>query len=181
MDNEYLFIVEGPDDEDFFRQVILPYCERTHPGMVGHTTIKTSSSWTAQDYKKQFDIYGTVIIVIDLDPNENGCPAIKKNNFCNIYGLHHRKESVCVVVAEIESWYLAVGSDCISWLPLRFRTPKSTETIVKEDLRHEVQRNGKHLSVIMQMMLDDADITSGKRRNTSLVYFLNKLDLLVGS
>lgn len=176
MDREYLFVVEGPDDEDFFRQVILPYCEQKYPHMTDHMMVKPSSTWTAQDYQGQFDIYDVVMVVIDLDPHENGCPISRKNTFCDTYRLHHKKDSVCVVIAEIESWYIATGSSGASWLPTRFHFPKSTEIIMKEDLRREVHRNRKHLSTVMQSMLDGADLANGLRRNGSLKYFLAKLD-----
>lgn len=174
----FVIVVEGPEDEDFFRMVIKPYLEKTHRAAHIAFYLKTANKgWGGRDFKQVFEQYDHVLIVRDID--QYGCPAVLKDSFCRTYLNGLKKEHVSVVIAEIESWYIAVGGDGISWFPQRFKSPMSTSAITKENLLEAMRMSGKagrmKKSAVLQQLINCRDIEVGKRRNESLDYFLRKV------
>lgn len=181
MIEEVAFIVEGPDDEAFFRSVILPYLRTVEAYESIDFHVIVSHGFTKNDYRKQLDLYDAAIVVLDLDADQFGCPLDKKNHFCSTYELHHVKSQICVVIAEIEAWYLAVGYKALSKLSSRFLNPHtSTESITKEIFEAELRSKypNTRQSTLKETLLQNADITAGVRRNSSIKYLLDKVQLI---
>ena len=179
---EYLFVVEGVDDEDFFRTALIPELKRIHSDV--NFSVSVSSSWKAENYRRQFDIYHQVFIVRDLD--DAGCPLRKKNIFCTDFNLHNHKDSICIVIAEIESWYVAVGSSSerARRLPKAYTNrSSSTESIRKEDLERAIRRASRNVRVdaFMRQMITTPDFQTGLMRNSSLKYLFTKVASRTGT
>lgn len=170
----FVFVVEGPDDELFFKRVIVPVLESKSDDKF---YVLVAKGYSEDDYKRQFRIYDNVIIVRDLD--EDACPARKKNEICNVYNLHDKKSDICIVINEIESWYVAVGSHTLPRLSKRFQSANSTEWIKKEDFNREMRTKYPNLfknrSSLLIELLKEPNMNDALRRNSSLRYLAEKI------
>jgi len=128
MRHRLYILVEGPDDERFFRHVLQPHLESTHQS-VRIVTYSQRPRKRLEALLKGIHAEGAdYIYVCDI----NSCPCVtarKETVTASVSGL--KESQMVVVVPEIESWYLA-GVDDESGRALRLRPPVDTNSITKE-------------------------------------------------
>lgn len=172
----FVIIVEGSHDKLFLEKTLIPRALAADVDI----DILMSSNWSSSDYERQIRLFDGAIILKDLD--DEACPVAKKNKICADYNLHSHRDKIVITMKEIEGWYVAGGSDNLPKLPSRFHGRSSTENISKEDLKNEVYRTYKwrrHEAALVELARNYSFDTA-KLRNSSMRYFLNKLESLTG-
>jgi len=163
-------LLEGPDDERFFDRIITPIFEAQ-----GYETKvwkyacekKLRTIKLIRIFRKAGIPY---IFVRDLDRTRYARRRVQET----LKSYEHAMEArmVVVVIAEIESWYLAgLGKDEAIRLGLS-HTPDRTDRVTKEAFNALIPKGISRIG-FMQGVLDSFDISLAKRRNRSFRYFMN--------
>lgn len=172
--------VEGPDDKRFFDKIIKPRFERKYgrvhirqySNMNNQVVVDINDSLKKQDYD--------CICVTDI--NKAPCVSQKKNEKQKEEFKNVDKNSIIVVIKEIESWYLA-GLDDNACNKFGFTTFSSTDGIGKGQFK-ELQRNLRQIRFdsgidLMQEILKSFKIETAKQKNKSFRYLIEKYELQV--
>ena len=126
-----LFImIEGNDDERFFDKIIRPSIKKSYDSTI-LTKYKQIKKKTIRSLINAIDNNCNDDYLYVEDINSTPCISVKKqktqSKFENI-----DKNSIAVVINEIESWYLA-GLDDKAAKKLTKRSFKATDNITKEE------------------------------------------------
>ncbi|WP_067047509.1 hypothetical protein [Methanofollis ethanolicus] len=164
------FFLEGPDDERFFDRVVAPlFAARGYETKVWkyacEKRLRTMNLVRA--LRKAGFSY---VFVRDIDNTPYAGRRVQET----LYSFGHAMEAemVVIVIAEIESWYLAgVGKEEAAALGLP-ALPFRTERITKEAFNALIPRGVSRIA-FMQAVLDGFDVGLAKRRNRSFRYFMN--------
>ncbi len=171
-----LFIfVEGDDDLRFFENVIQPTLKDNYDliDLIKYAHLKpkkVSTYVTSIISMNTSNYFADYIFVADI--NSKPCISARKQGLQRQY---HNLEAdkIRVVIAEIESWYLA-GLDNVSCKKLKIQSVRTTDSTTKE--RFEGLMEGKFDSRrdFMVEVLKYFSIDVAKEKNSSFRYFADK-------
>jgi hypothetical protein len=168
-----LLLVEGDDDERFFKRVIIPILDNTRYEI---------RIWKyKQEKKEKIDGFlltaskiGIYLLFHDIDAEP--CLVSKRNKVIKNFSNADLKK-VVIVISEIESWYLSgVNLEICKKMGICKFLPE-TNSCSKEQFIQLIPRNMSKVE-FMSNMLDSFDIELGKKRNKSLKYFFEKIEKL---
>ncbi|MDY6796999.1 MAG: hypothetical protein SWK76_17205 [Actinomycetota bacterium] len=170
--------VEGNDDERYMNRIVVPIIERDfeyvkvikyageRPGAINKYIegIRGMAKRTRAGY----------IFFTDID--DAPCITERKKRAIKKYKALEGK-NVLVVISEIESWYLAGlrDEDCER---LNIRRIDSTDNICKEEFEKILPKRFKNRVLFIAEILDCYSVEIAREKNTSLAYFLSRLDCL---
>jgi hypothetical protein len=163
-------LLEGPDDERFFDRVVAPlFAARGYETKVWkyacEKRLRTMNLVRA--LRKAGLPY---VFVRDIDSTPYAARRVQET--MDSFGHAMEAEMVVIVIAEIESWYLAgVGREegvALGLPPL----PARTERVTKEAFNALIPRGVSRIE-FMQAALDGFDVGLAKRRNRSFRYFMD--------
>ena len=168
----YIF-VEGSDDERFFLSVVVPLFKKFYTNV----DILKYAQWK----KKKVNLFIQSIetlkfdYIFTRDIDQAKTVAEKANEMIARYEAL-RKDTITVVIAEIESWYLA-GLNKLESIDLRIDYLEDTQAIVKEDFN--MIYNGRFRSRIdfMREILKRFSISTAMDKNNSFRTFIAKYEL----
>ncbi len=106
------------------------------------------------------------------DINAEPCMTAKKNSLLNEY-KQVDKESIIIVVKEIESWYLA-GLNDKKARTLGLKSFNTTDHITKEMFNDLIPKKFDSKIDFMIEVLNGFSLNVSKRKNKSLEYFIEK-------
>lgn len=163
-------LLEGPDDERFFDRVVAPlFATRGYETKVWkyacEKRLRTMN--LIRVLRKAGFPY---VFVRDIDSTPYARRRVQET--LDSFGHAMEAEMIVIVIAEIESWYLAgVRSEEAITLgipPLAART----ERITKEAFNALIPRGVSRIE-FMEAALDGFDVGLAKRRNRSFQYFMD--------
>lgn len=163
-------MVEGNDDERFFREIIKPLFEDTYDRII-------IWQYAQQKYKKIKKFITSInsmgadyFFVGDLD--EHHCVTEKKEKTVDIFeNISFNK--IIVVIKEIESWYLA-GLDQESSTNIGIPNFKRTENLFKEDFNNLLETKYDSRIDFMREIIKIFSLKTAAQKNESIKYFLNR-------
>lgn len=165
----YAFL-EGPDDERFFDRVVAPlFAARGYETRVWKYACekKLRTMNLVRAVRKAGYPY---VFVRDIDRTPYA--RVRVQETLRSFGHAMEAEMVVVVIAEIESWYLAgVGEEEEAALGLS-AVPHRTDRVTKEAFNTLIPRGVSRIE-FMQEVLDGFDVGLAKRRNRSFRYFMD--------
>lgn len=172
--NKFLFIlVEGDDDERFFKGVI-------EPALTGkYDDVKLYKySQAKQDRIKNFirsisDMQADYIVVTDID--HNPCITAKKEKLLAGKFSGIDRSHIQLVIREIEGWYLAgLNEKSRKDVGIKTKTAPVTDDLTKEAFnRLKPQRFSSRID-FMAEVLKRFDIPTARGNNRSFDYFCKK-------
>ncbi|WP_298670242.1 hypothetical protein [uncultured Methanofollis sp.] len=163
-------LVEGPDDERFFDRVIAPlFAARGYETKVW--------KYACEKRLRTMNLIRAVrkagipyVFVRDIDRTPYAARRVRET--LDSFGHAMEAEMVVIVIAEIESWYLAgVRDEEVAVLGLP-PVPDRTEGITKEIFNALIPRGVSRIE-FMQVVLDGFDVGLAKLRNRSFRYFMD--------
>lgn len=167
--------VEGPDDDEFFKSIVLPrlegYSEPPHilryAGMTTEYVQRFLSSITSQPH-------ADYIFIADLD--NAPCVTSKKDTLVRRFGSLDQ-ERIIVVKKEIEGWYYA-GLDAATCVQLGLRHVRDTEGMTKEQFHARRPSQFRSGLVYMGEVLRRYNAETACAQNQSFAYFVKKYGLV---
>lgn len=166
-----LFIlVEGKDDKRFFDKIITPLFERKYDQVDVLEYAQLQKEKVSKFLKSIKGMNADYIFVSDID--QEPCVTARKQYIQNKF-KEIDKDRIIVVIREIESWYLTVLDDKSS-KRLGIRYSNTTDNVTKEQFNDLIPRKFDSRIDFMQEILKCFNIETGKHRNTSFRYFLDK-------
>jgi hypothetical protein len=171
MDYKMLFIlVEGDDDKRFFEKIITPLFEGKYDQVKVWKYAQQKKEKVSKFLKSIKAMSADYIYVSDID--QEPCVTARKQYIQSKF-KEIDKDRIIVVIREIESWYLAVLDDKSS-KKLSIRYSNTTDNVTKEQFNDLIPRKFDSRIDFMQEILKCFNIETGKHRNTSFRYFLDK-------
>lgn len=163
-------LVEGDDDERFFRKVVMSVLEGEYESVTLWKYAQRKSEKVAAFLSSIESMGARYILVSDM--NRAPCVTARKRE------LHDRfknidEDRIRVIIKEIESWYLA-GLDASSSENLRIPCFDTTGSVTKEQFNGLIPRKFDSRIDFMQEILKYFHTETAKQKNASLRYFLNK-------
>jgi len=167
-------LVEGRDDKEFFKAVVVPILEEQYD----HVQIWEYAGKTLEKRRK----YVTSIRAMEADYlfvadiNSSPCVTQKKSDLVERHNGAIDANNVIIVVKEIESWYLAgLGDEQAQEIGVR--SDPDTNDITKELFRHAMPKQFEHSVVdFMAEILNRFDLDTAKSKNRSFCYLMNLLE-----
>jgi len=177
MEYKRLFIfVEGPDDERFFKKIVIPLFESTYDNIKIIKYAQESNKWRKNFLTSIILMNSDYIYVSDID--QEPCVTAKKQKIkTQLDNIDTNK--ITIVIKEIESWYIALVCDENS-NPVGLKPLKIADDITKEEFNKLMP--SKYDSRV-DFMSEILKITShyvlsiAKQKNKSLKYFIEKYNL----
>lgn len=166
-------LLEGPDDDRFFRSVLLPELAKAYDNVRTYLYARKSRKDRAKYVKTLNESKQAYIVLADFDAKDS-CYGKRKSRL--------RKDipragdtNMAIVRTEIESWYLAgMGRPECERLQIPYHP--NTEPISKEEFE---QMRGRAEPMpraeFMVTMLDAFSADTAKRQNASFGYVWDKL------
>jgi len=170
MTSPLFILVEGVDDETFFREIVKPKLTPRH----NYVKLVQYAGWPS---KKVGDMLASInamngqcMFICDMDRCK--CVTQKKSIVGQKYATV-RTESTYVVVREIESWYLA-GVDDATAKRLGCSIPATTDGMDKEQFNQLIPPRFNSRIDYMLEMLKHFSVDCAKQKNRSFRYFASK-------
>ncbi|MBL5982388.1 hypothetical protein NAAC61_10645 [Petrotoga sp. 8T1HF07.NaAc.6.1] len=168
---ERLYIlVEGDDDKRFFEKILTPLFEGKYDQVKVWKYAQQKKEKVSKFLESIKALSADYIFVSDID--RTPCVTARKQYIQSKF-KEIDKDRIIVVIREIESWYLAVLDDKSS-KRLGIRYSKATDNVTKEQFNNLIPRKFDSKIDFMQEILKCFNIETGKHRNTSFRYFLDK-------
>jgi len=170
MSKNLYFLVEGNDDERFFKHIIKPL-------LINH--YKQVKIWQhaqkPNDTKNRFlqsikSMGSDYIYVVDLDDFKH---VSEKKEMITKSLEQLNQDRIMVVIKEIEGWYLA-GIDRYNSDKIGFTYLPDTNMIYKEDFNDLIPDRFNSRIDFMQEIIKSYSIETGKDKNDSLKYFFSR-------
>jgi hypothetical protein len=168
-----LLLVEGDDDERFFKRVIIPIFDCINYDI---------RIWKYRQEKKEktekflltASKMGTYLLFQDIDSEP--CFVVKRNKVGKNFSTINIK-NIIIVISEIESWYLS-GIDMENCKKIGIcKFPPDTNSCSKEQFYKLIPKEMPKIE-FMNNLLNVFDVEIGKKRNTSFGYFIKKAEKL---
>lgn len=172
MENRGLYImVEGDDDERFFKKLIQPCLEKKYQFIKFVKYASVKNKFIINLIKSIKSDLGTYIFVSDI----NHIPCVKKKKERLLERIINlKKEKIIVVIKEIESWYLA-SLDSNSLKLLGLPQLRKTDNIFKEKFNYYFERTKFDSKInLMIEILKYSSIEIAEQKNQSFKYFSDK-------
>lgn len=166
----FLFL-EGNDDERFFARILVPLLERKYRKVMIWKYARMKRRRTIQFLRSVQKAGADYIFVRDIDNAPSVSEKIGEIVLCHEGVV--RREAVCVVVMEIESWYLAGHDRGGSHIPAVVRCLERTDTVTKEEFNRMVPRPMSRIE-FMHLLLENFSVKDAMERNASFRFFLNR-------
>jgi len=171
MDNDTLYLlVEGPDDTRFVDGVLRPRLEEQYGSV---------RTWEyAEEPNKRFRRMLQSLRAMDADylflHDINGSPCVinRRESLCSRFPPLDM-DAIVVVVAEIESWYLA-GLDDERCRELRVPRHNVTDRVTKEQFNDIAPKRFESRVAFMREMLARYSLETAVNKNQSLRYFVEQ-------
>lgn len=171
MNYRRLFIwVEGPDDKRFFEKIIEPKLKENYNLVETREYSKLKKEKIKNFFKSIRAMGADYIFAADI--NNTPCVTLKKQVIQNKLRKIN-KESIIVVIKEIESWYLA-GIDNVESKRLKIHSYDNTDTITKEQFNDLIPDKFDSRIDFMLEILKIFSIETAKQKNKSFCYFIKK-------
>jgi len=163
-------LVEGNDDERFFREIIMPLFENDYDNIVIWQYAQQKYKKIKKFIKSINSMEADYFLVGDLD--ENSCVTEKKEKVLEAFGNVSLKK-IIVVIKEIESWYLA-GLDQKTSSNIGIHNFEDTNDLFKEDFNELLETKYDSRIDFMQEIIKVFSIKVALEKNNSFRYFFNK-------
>ena len=171
MDYKTFYIsVEGDDDKRFFEKIVTPLFQGKYDLVFVWKYAQVKKEKVRSFLKSIKGMSADYIYVSDI--NNEPCITAKKQDIQNKYE-EINKDRIIVVIREIESWYLS-GLDDRSLKSLGIHYPNTTDNVTKEQFNRLIPKKFDSRIDFMQEILKCFHIETGKQKNTSFRYFLEK-------
>jgi hypothetical protein len=164
--------VEGPDDSRFFKSVKINNLFKVVCNYVNIYEYSEKPDKNVNGYLKTIYQMNEPFI-FSADFNSNPCVSQKKESLLESYIRLNDENRICLVVIEIESWYLA-GLDDDACRKHKIRKRKFTDDITKEKFDSLIPRAYDSRNDFMIEILKDFSIETAKQKNKSFKYFCEK-------
>jgi len=165
----YIF-VEGDDDKRFFEKIVTPFFKGKYNPVKVWKYAQQKKEKVSNFLKSIKGMNADYIYVSDI--NHEPCVTAKKQDIQSKF-KDIDKDRIIVVIKEIESWYLA-GLDDRSLKSLGIHYPNTTDKVTKEQFNRLIPKKFDSRIDFMQEILKCFHIETGKQKNTSFRYFLEK-------
>ena len=170
--NKLFILIEGDDDERFFKAVINPILEKKYLIILYKYAQETKKKINALiKSTKNKNLYADYLFVTDID--NNPCVTAKKEKIKEKHPINDDINKISVVIKEIESWYLAGLSDKDS-KEIIGKKFKDTNTIIKEQFDNYKPKRFDSSIDFMIEVLKHFSVNIAKKKNTSFNYFMEK-------
>ncbi len=164
------FLVEGNDDERFFKNVIKPLLINKYEQIKIWQHAQKSTE-TQKRFLKSLEAMGAdYIYVVDID---NLASVNEKKNKITTRLEELNPGKILVVIKEIEGWYLA-GIDKKGSAKIGLKYISETNELYKEDFNQLMPKHFDSRIDFMQELIKSFSIETGKAKNDSLNYFFRK-------
>lgn len=167
----YIF-VEGDDDKRFFEKIVTPMFEGKYDSVKIWKYAQEKKGRVINFLKSIKGMNADYIYVSDI--NHAPCVTAKKQDIQSKF-KEIDKDRIIVVIKEIEGWYLA-GLDDRSSKRLGIFFQGITDNVTKKQFDHLIPKKFDSRIDFMQEILKCFHIETGKQKNTSFRYFLEKHD-----
>ncbi len=162
-------LVEGNDDERFFRSLLKPHLERRYRKIKFWKYAREKRKSTLAFIRSLRRTGADFIFVRDID--EAPSVRAKKQEIADVYEDTIPDRAIIIVVIEIESWYMA-GPDPEFLAQRGIRLPDgSTDNLTKETFNRLIPPRMSRIEFLTEI-LDHFTIERGVARNTSFRYFI---------
>jgi hypothetical protein len=163
-------LLEGNDDERFFRILLRPYLERKYRKVRFWKYAREKRSHTLKFIKSLQKMDVDFIYVRDID----SAPSVrtKKQEIGEWYAHAVPDQVIVIVVMEIESWYLA-GPDPDYLSHFGIQIEESTDTLTKEAFNRLIPLRMSRIE-FMNELLKHYSIDSGITHNASFNFFVQR-------
>lgn len=176
--NRLYIWVEGKDDKNFFESIIKRRFERVYGrGQVSIRRYSEMSKEKVVGFIKSFKERGDdCIAVADID--KAPCVSKRKGEIQKEKLENVDKNSMIIVIREIEGWYLA-GLDDDACEEVGIDSFDNTDEVTKGRFNNLWRKSKRAISEIVfrQEILEHFDMETAKRKNKSFGYFVGKYDL----
>ncbi|WP_039767505.1 hypothetical protein [Caldicellulosiruptor sp. F32] len=170
-------LVEGVDDERFFRRILEPELSSKYSfvHIMRYCGDEFRSLKNLQKYSNLIRAFvksnNDYIFVTDID--DSPCVTYKKEQIAKLIE-NINKENVIIVKKEIESWYLAGAEDNFcSKFGISESQISNTEKLSKEDFNKFIPRSFDRTDFMIELT-KNFSIEKAKNRNASFKYFMEK-------
>ncbi|SIQ39990.1 hypothetical protein [Halanaerobium kushneri] len=170
MYKQLYILVEGNDDERFFREIIMPLFENDYDNIAIWQYAQQKYKKIKKFIKSINSMEADYFLVGDLD--ENSCVTEKKEKILEAFGNVSLKK-IIVVIKEIESWYLA-GLDQKTSSNIGIHNFEDTNDLFKEDFNELLETKYDSRIDFMQEIIKVFSIKVALEKNNSFRYFFNK-------
>jgi hypothetical protein len=171
MDYKRLYIfVEGKDDKRFFGGIVTPLFEGKYDQVDVLEYAQVQKENVNKFIRNIKEMNADYIFVSDID---NAPCVTARKQYIQSKFKEIDKDRIIVVIREIESWYLAVLDDKSS-KSFGIRYSNTTDNVTKEQFNDLIPRKFDSRIDFMQEILKCFNLETGKHRNTSFRYFLDK-------
>lgn len=164
-----LIFVEGPEDEDFFDQILKPYLKSRYKDIRFYRYARKKNELIS-NFIKSAKSMGDFIFIIDYDKAK--CKTKKLESIKNKY-KNIEINRIQIVIEEIESWYIA-GLSKEDQLSLGIKFQVNTDELTKEDFENFMKNKFDSLEDFKVEVLKHFDFEIAKKRNKSFKYFVEK-------
>ena len=167
--SERLFImVEGNDDERFFKKIVVPLFSDIYDKITIWQHAQKSREAKENFLSSIKALKADYIYVEDMDEYRNIHTKINmiKNSMDKL-----QPENILIVIKEIEGWYLA-GLDEDSSRKLNLTYLPETNDIFKEDFNKMIPKKFDSRIDFMQEILKKFSISKARIKNDSFNYFM---------
>jgi len=168
---QLFLLLEGDDDERFFRSVVLPLLDSAYDDI---RVVKFSELRKEKVNGLLRSIAGMkadYILVRDLD--RLPCATATKDLILKSFP-YVSPDRIQIVKGEIESWYCAGIPEDHAWRSLKIGRCPDTSVVTKEAFEITVFRSGQTKIPAMLALLKSFDLQTAIRRNESFRRFLRK-------
>jgi hypothetical protein len=164
-------LLEGPDDERFFDQVIKPILESQYDYV---------QTWQYSNKKKEnIKNYLRSIRAMKSDHfflkdiNTSPCITAKRESIQKDYKKAINPVNIIILIKEIESWYLA-GLDDKNGKGLGLSKLSNTDEVTKEQFEKMIPEKFVRIDFMAEIM-KRFSIETAKHKNKTFRYFMEKL------
>lgn len=170
--NTLYLLIEGDDDERFFRKVMNPVFQKKYNDVKLWKYAEEPPKKINNFLKSLRAMKSDYFYLRDI--NYSPCVTEKKKGIQNKFNkLDNNK--IIIVIKEIESWYLA-GLDNEGSKKLGISPRSSTDNITKEQFNNLISKKFDSRIDFMSEVLKYFSIETAKQKNKSFKYFIEKHD-----
>jgi len=169
--NQLFILIEGDDDENFFKQIIKPRLEKEKYNLVRLWKYAHIKKERVNNFLKSIKAMGADYIYV-ADINRAPCVTGRKQEIQDKL-KDISTDRIIVVIMEIESWYLA-GLDSANSKQFEISFSNATDNLTKEQFNSLILKKFDSRIDFMAEILKYFSIEIAKQRNGSFRYFIEK-------
>lgn len=166
-------LVEGPDDERFVKAILEPRLI-SHYDWVRYYQFSKKPKRTVKNLLSSLGRMDSADYLYFRDINRAPCVSARKDKVDREYGPLIDRNRIIIVVAEIESWYLA-GLDDVACRKLRLDTFARTDDVPKERFNDLKPREFESRIDFMIEVLKRFSADTARLKNRSFDYLMRRI------